>query len=129
MHARRTAPLVVVGLVVAALAACGDEPELTEAEACAEYDRIVSDIEATNPTFLDPNQVMQPDLMDEYGKQMADLADRAPGDLADLFDDEAEFAETLLDGSEVDEDTFPDHLATENAIHAACGTASGADAS
>ncbi|MGO1562326.1 glutamate-binding protein of ABC transporter system [Actinomycetales bacterium JB111] len=92
--------------------------ELSEADACAEYQNIL--LEFGESTNTDPSDLEgMTEGLTEYGTSMADLAERSPENLAPLFQSEADYIESLSTGA-VDPDAMTENADNTMAIAEAC---------
>jgi hypothetical protein len=95
--------------------------ELSEADACAEYQNIL--LEFGETTNTDPSDLEgMSEGLTEYGTSMADLAERSPESLAPLFQSEADYIESLSTGN-VDPDAMTENADNTMAIAEACSGA------
>ncbi|MGC5616051.1 hypothetical protein [Georgenia sp. Z1491] len=124
---RSAAALLAAGTLATTLAACGGGgEELSESEACDEFSTIYQDME--NQTieltdFTDMDAVS--DIFAEYGERTRELSEQSPDNLRPLFEQEAEFGESVSGGDQPDADVIANNAENEAAIREICGEFSG----
>ena len=92
---RTLATLLGTGLLATVLAACGGGDDLTESEACDQFNAIILEAQSSAPSDSSDMSAL-PETMESMGQfagDLQDLADRSPENLAPLFQSQADLFE------------------------------------
>ncbi|MGC5616050.1 hypothetical protein [Georgenia sp. Z1491] len=89
--------VLAAGLLATGLAACGGGDELSEADACEQYETTYSEFEARAAEQDNASDDMS--MFEEYEGELTSLAEQSPDNLATLFESEAELMASIADGT------------------------------